>query len=171
MAASAPAVPAGARTPTPRGSPAATAAPASAADVQSPGDGASGAGLGGAVFNLLGSLTITNSTLAINAALGGAGNASGQGGSGFGGAIFNLDGTAILVNDTFAGNHVVAGDGNNADADDVYNLALNVGFGTSTTATVSLTNDDPGRHAVAINDVVNNTEAAPMPRPTSRPSG
>jgi hypothetical protein len=128
------------------------------------GAGGGGAGLGGAIFNMFGSVTITNSTLAINSAVGGAGA---QGGSGLGGAIFNLDGTATLVNDTLAGNHVVAGNGNSADGDDLYNLALApsvVGIGSSTSATVRLTSDilagtTPAKTGGA-NDVVNSGASA-----------
>ena len=97
--------------------------------------GGGGAGLGGAIFNMFGSLTVTNSTLAGNTAQGGAvQNASGAGtaGDAFGGAIFNLDslnGAAVtLVNDTLAGNYVISPDVQVAiltnAADDVYNLAL-----------------------------------------------
>jgi hypothetical protein len=125
------------------------------------GAGGGGAGMGGAIFNMFGTLTITNSTLAVNTAQGGS-VLLGQGGNGFGGAIFNLDGTATLVNDTLAGNHVIAGAGEAADGDDIYNLALNVGIGNSTTAAVSLTNNilagtsAPGTHSIS--DAVNDAE-------------
>jgi hypothetical protein len=123
--------------------------------------GGGGAGLGGAIFNMLGSVNVVDSTLAVNSAIGGD-SVSGQGGNGFGGALFNLDGTATLINDTLAGNHVVGGNGNTADADDVYNLALNVGIGTSTTATVGLTNDilagASPESAGGLSDVVNDAE-------------
>ncbi len=107
---------------------------------------APGGGMGGAIFNMFGSLTITNSTLAANSVQGGdAGSflASAQPdlvGSGFGGAVFNLDGNATLINDTLAGNN---DSGNSTDGDDLYNLAYgnNINTGGALTASVSLTND------------------------------
>ena len=80
------------------------------------GAGGGGAGLGGAIFNDGGIVSISDSTLAGNAALGGlgarllsSGYVFGFGGSGFGGAIFNRDGTVTLANSTLAGNAVLRG--------------------------------------------------------------
>ena len=63
-----------------------------------------GAGMGGAVFNYEGTVIITNSTFASNAANGGAGGYSvdaiqGGAGEGLGGGVFNYNG-ALTVNDS-----------------------------------------------------------------------
>ena len=61
-----------------------------------PARGGAGAGLGGAVFNMQGSLTIRNSTLTANTARGGeqgGPNPSQDVAKGFGGAVFNLNGS------------------------------------------------------------------------------
>ena len=68
--------------------------------------GGGGAGMGGAVFNLGGTVTITNSTFNGNAAIGGAG---GTAGLGLGGAIFSRNGTITLTNDTISGNTAAGG--------------------------------------------------------------
>ncbi len=107
------------------------------------GGGGGGAGLGGAVFNMFGTLNVTNSTLAVNTAQGGMASSGGTGGNGFGGAVFNLDGAVTLINDTLAGNHVGGGTDNSGDANDLYNLAFgnNLTTGGPLSANVSLTND------------------------------
>ncbi len=76
--------------------------------------GGGGGGFGGAIFNHAGVITLTNSTLSGNAAIGGAGgpggfNAAGSGGSGFGGGLFNLDGIVIAINSTVVSNTVIPG--------------------------------------------------------------
>ena len=92
-----------------------------------------GSGFGGAIFNLFGSVTLTNSTLTDNAARGG----------GTGGAIFNLDSALVITHSTIAGNTVAAGvgDSGNADADGgaVHNLAFSNHPGTGGAQTVTLT--------------------------------
>ena len=93
------------------------------------GGGGGGAGVGGAIFNSGGSLTITNSTFSGNTAQGGDGGSgftSGTGGGGFGAGIFNLDGTALLQNNTFSDNIVAGGVGGtpNVDGAGIYNLQL-----------------------------------------------
>ena len=70
--------------------------------------GGGGSGMGGAVFNLFGTVNIINSTLIGNAAIGGNG---GFGGAGFGGAILNLNGTVALTFATLASNTVASGAG------------------------------------------------------------
>lgn len=67
--------------------------------------GGGGAGMGGAIFNAGGVVTITNSTFHANAARGG--SAVNPGG-GLGGAVFNYDGWLVLDFVT-AGNNVVSG--------------------------------------------------------------
>ncbi len=71
------------------------------------GHGGGGAGMGGAIFNHGGSLTLTNSTLTANTARGG-GSLQGDAMS-LGGAIFNLNGSVTLLNSTLAENTVVVG--------------------------------------------------------------
>jgi hypothetical protein len=72
-----------------------------------------GAGMGGAVFNMQGHLTVRNSTLSGNDAQGGAGGADpdqpGKPGSGLGGAIFNLNGQVDLTSATLAFNSAPGG--------------------------------------------------------------
>jgi len=89
-----------------------------------PGGGA-GAGLGGAIFNHSGAVTITRSTLTGNAATGGTGGDGvgyggdpanqagdgGGGGAGLGGAIFTYEGTLALTNSTLSGNTATGGNG------------------------------------------------------------
>ena len=80
--------------------------------------GGGGAGLGGAVFNDQGAqLTLVNSTLTGDVALGGQGGSGAANGSGLGGAVFNRDGTAAVTFSTLAGN--TANDGGGA----FYNLS------------------------------------------------
>ena len=77
--------------------------------------GGGGAGLGGAIFNLYGTVNAADSTFSGNSAKGGAGC---NNGSGYGGAIFNLDGTVSLQGVTVAANSAASGGAA------VYNLAL-----------------------------------------------
>ena len=76
-----------------------------------------GAGLGGAIFNDAGTVNITNSTLAADAAIGGTGGVArgsgfaGSSGLGLGGAIFSRNGTVIETNVTIAGNAADSGGG------------------------------------------------------------
>lgn len=88
------------------------------------GDGGGGAGLGGAIFNSGGTVTITNSTLTANSAIGGTGASAG---AGLGGALFNRNGTVAIQNSTLSGNIADQGGGG------VYTL------GDGATASVTLT--------------------------------
>lgn len=63
-----------------------------------------GAGMGGAIFNLAGSVTIRNSTFTENFAL-----AGGLGASGFGGAVLNYNGVVEATNATLYNNDATAG--------------------------------------------------------------
>src|SRR5439155_10839247 len=110
--------------------------------------GGAGAGLGGAIFNLAGTVTLINSTLTGNTAQGGSSGGSvtfpGNGGSGLGGALFNLDGTLTLTACTVAGNTVGAGTGataGTAAGGALYSLSLDIGFGVGGAfASVTLAN-------------------------------
>lgn len=67
--------------------------------------GGAGAGLGGAVFNMQGQLSITNSTLTENTAMPGTSLAtSGTQAQGFGGAVFNMSGSVTSTLSTLAFN-------------------------------------------------------------------
>jgi hypothetical protein len=93
--------------------------------------GGGAAGLGGAIFNEGGTVSVLNSTLTGNTAQGGAGyhdftdNTGSSGGSGYGGAIFNLNGTITIRYSTLGANTALPGSGISygfAAGDDVYNL-------------------------------------------------
>jgi hypothetical protein len=77
--------------------------------------GGGGAGMGGAVFNMQGTLVITNSTLASNSAIGGTDNVPDHG-KGIAGAVFNLSGTFTASDSTFARNTA------STSASQIYNL-------------------------------------------------
>jgi hypothetical protein len=70
--------------------------------------GGGGGGMGGAIFNMQGTLTIRNSTIAGNQAVGGA-DAVTDHGKGYGGAIFSLSGDATAVGSTIADNTALNG--------------------------------------------------------------
>lgn len=125
--------------------------------------GGGGAGMGGAIFNAAGTVTITNSTLAGNTAKGGGGasvstNRSGNG-SGFGGAIFNLNGSVTINHATLASNTVSAGSGGiggSADGGALYTLGMDNVFvsGDGAGATVGTA---AGAKLLAINSLFANS--------------
>jgi hypothetical protein len=83
---------------------------------------ASGAGMGGAIFNMQGSVTIMNSTFTVNTAAGGHDNVTDHG-KGIGGAIFNLNGALTAIASTFARNRAVyAAGAPDQGAASIYNL-------------------------------------------------
>jgi hypothetical protein len=160
------------------------------------GYGGGGAGLGGAIFVHLGTVTIMNSTLAMNIAQGGNNDpasllGSNWGGSGFGGAIFNLNGTVTLLDSTVAKNTVtpggIAGTSNHlgqSDGGGIYNLAYGSDTVTPNTpviARLNLTNSilaySTGNAARSLNgtsvqDLVNDSPVAGgWANGTSNPSG
>jgi hypothetical protein len=65
--------------------------------------GGGGAGMGGAVFNMQGTLTINDSTVAGNTAIGGTDHVSDHG-KGIGGALFNMSGVFTATDSTVASN-------------------------------------------------------------------
>ena len=69
--------------------------------------------MGGAIFSMQGELTIRDSTLAGNTAVGGSGNPNG--GQAIGGAVFNLSGSFTADGSTFAANGA-------SDGSSIYNL-------------------------------------------------
>jgi hypothetical protein len=113
------------------------------------GAGGGGAGLGGAIFNDGGTVTITNSTLSGNTAQGGlagTGETGAAKGQGLGGAIFNHNGSLTLTNSTLSGNTAQAGRG-------VYN----VGDGSGQTATAVINNTIIGQADTTVSDFVGRT--------------
>ncbi len=91
--------------------------------------GGGGGGMGGAIFNMQGTLTSRNSTIAGNQAVGGADVVTDHG-KGYGGAIFNLSGDATAVGSTIAANTAsTAGSG-------IYSLAYDAA--TARTARLAL---------------------------------
>lgn len=115
------------------------------------GSGGGGAGLGGAIFNYRGTVTITNSTLAGNVAEGGGyGFGDGTDGFGYGGGIFNLNGGVIITNATIAQNEADDGGG-------IYNLGDGDFAGT---ASLALGNAIVADSVSATNDLVNNSIAS-----------
>jgi hypothetical protein len=121
------------------------------ATITAKGGGAGGgAGMGGAVFNMFGTLTITNSTLSGNTAQGGISGSNGvtkgghANGDGDGGAVFNLDGTATLTYATLANNTSSTLGGGVFNF--VYGNAVNTTpEGGTTTATLTLDNSIVGQ--------------------------
>ncbi|TWU44125.1 hypothetical protein Q31b_16600 [Novipirellula aureliae] len=123
--------------------------------------GGGGAGLGGAIFNNFGTVSIRNSTLSANSAvggMGGEGNArgtsfQGQSGSGFGGAVFNRSGNVTISQTTIVDNLARAGnfgDGGESQGGGVYHLQDSSG-----TASLSLTNTIVANSQFDRSDVVN----------------
>jgi hypothetical protein len=79
-------------------------------------EGGGGAGIGGAIFNMQGTLAIVDSTVVGNSS--GRGKAKPHVGQGIAGAVFNLNGTFTSTSSTFAANEA-------ADlASQIYTLAL-----------------------------------------------
>lgn len=102
-----------------------------------------GSGMGGAIFNHAGSVTLRNVTATGNAARGGAGHIPAGDGSGLGAVVFNLNGDVTIDFSTFAGNAL---SGDNGGADDigaqdgsVYSLAYGNKIQDGGTSNASLT--------------------------------
>ena len=101
--------------------------------------------MGGAVFSLFGKVTISNSTLAQNDAIGGFGGRVGAGadtpaggsGDGLGGAVFNVDGSLSVSGSTIAGNSAARGS-QGAAASTASRSETRSGAASATTASVSI---------------------------------
>ena len=97
--------------------------------------------MGGAIFNMQGTLTITNSTLAGDAATGGGGTVADPG-KGYGGAVFNLNGSFTTVDATFAN------DSADYDGSAIYNMAYDAAVSrtaqTTLSGTIVATGGGPG---------------------------
>ncbi|HYH67590.1 MAG TPA: choice-of-anchor Q domain-containing protein, partial [Urbifossiella sp.] len=107
--------------------------------------GGGGAGMGGAIFNLGGTVRVANSTVFGNGAAGGLSGDGEGSGQGFGGGLFNLNGTAVVVSSTFAANRA-------DDGGAVYNLAAT---GTGNDAVLTVRNSILVDSADAAAEVVN----------------
>jgi hypothetical protein len=139
--------------------------------------GGGGGGLGGAIFNHLGTLSLINCTLTDNTAQGGDGSdakmfvtgsgTGGDGGSGLGGALFNLNGTVTVTNATLAANTVTAGaggtgvggaadgGGGQANGGAIYNLAYGNTFAGGVTAAAVTLRNSILANSVGGNDLIN----------------
>ena len=116
--------------------------------------GGGGLGAGGAIFNMYGTTTLINCTLASNLAEGGQGA---NNGAGFGGAVFNLDGTLNLTTSTLAYNSTSSTSNGGAA---VYNLALGTtSAGAGVPSTVTLT-DSILADSIGSNDLVNDENSS-----------
>jgi uncharacterized repeat protein (TIGR02543 family) len=91
--------------------------------------GGGGAGMGGAIFNMQGSLTIRNSTVASNEARGGTDNVTDHG-KGYGGAVFNMDGSFTAEDSTFANNTALDA------SSSIYNLAYDAAIARTAQTTL-----------------------------------
>ena len=117
--------------------------------------------MGGAIFNIAGTVAITNSTLTGNSAGGGGINRGfnkpyGTPGKGLGGAVFNLNGTVNLTNDTIDANTA------STDGGAVFNLGSDTAKSiTRATATVNLVNTILADSATAGGDLQATTGASP----------
>ncbi len=102
--------------------------------------GGNGAGMGGAIFNESGTLTVINSTLTKNAAFGGRGGIAAA--ISFGGAVFTRNGLVTITQSTVAGNRLsdtVVSPGAGGGLFAVSDGASGSGF-TGGTASVTLNN-------------------------------
>jgi hypothetical protein len=114
---------------------------------------AGGAGMGGAVFNMQGALSIGDTTFVADAATGGncnCGSSAGNG-AGVGGAVANLNGVVTVNDSTFADNTAPQGGG----------AVVNFGYdgAQARTATVTIRNSILWGNANGTPDVANNAPA------------
>jgi hypothetical protein len=131
--------------------------------------GGGGAGMGGAIFNHVGTVSLLNVTATRNAAHGGAGSAACScNGSGLGAALFNLNGNVTIDFSTLAGNFLAGNNGtggdNGPEDGTVYSLAYGnkIQDGTASTAALTIRNSivhgtqaDAGLHSDVVANVVN----------------
>jgi len=131
-----------------------------------------GAGMGGAIFNHAGMVSLLNVSATGNGANGGAGQCLTCTGSALGAVLFNLNGSVTIDFSTLAGNTL---SGNNAQADSkgpedgtVYSLAYGnkIQDGSSSSATLTIHNSiihgtqaDGGLHSDVSANVVNGANA------------
>ena len=118
------------------------------------GVGGGGAGMGGAIFNNGGLLTIVNSTFNQNLAQGGQSASLGFSGHGYGGAIFNRNGVAIIVDTDFTNNAARRDSELNDYGGAIYNLGDGDG---STNTTQRLSSSTTGTLLTDNNTFTGNT--------------
>jgi hypothetical protein len=128
--------------------------------------GGGGAGMGGAIFNHVGTVSLLNVTASSNAARGGAAPTCGCNGSGLGAVLFNLNGNVTIDFSTLAGNFLAGtnnADDNGAEDGTVYSLAYGnkIEDGTASMATLTIRNSivhgtqaDAGLHSDVAANVV-----------------
>src|SRR5207253_11393958 len=120
---------------------------------RSRGAGGAGAGMGGAIFNYGGTVTITDSTIAGNVALGGAAPGTAAGfGSGYGGGVFNLNDNDTLTKVTLADNTATNASGNTYDGAALYNLSDTFLVRTATVTTANTIFDSTSFRAAVVVD-------------------
>jgi hypothetical protein len=96
-----------------------------------PNAGGGGAGMGGAIFNRGGTVTLINDTLTRNNALGGLGGAGiANAGKGLGGAIFSVNGKLTVDDSTLSGNTVFNGSSALGRGGDIFNGTYGSGTGS-----------------------------------------
>ncbi len=116
--------------------------------------GGGGLGAGGAIFNMYGTTTLINCTLASNLAEGGQGA---NNGAGFGGGVFNLDGTLNITTSTLAYNSSSSTSNGGAA---VYNLAMGTtSAGAGVPSNVNLT-DSILADSIGSDDLVNDENSS-----------
>ena len=125
--------------------------------------GGSGAGMGGAIFNMQGEVSVVNSTLAGNVAEGGTCAQTifcGTLGQGLGGAVFNLNGEVEITFSTLADNGAPQGGG----------ALYNLGYDSATTrfADVVLGEAILADSRDAVTDLVSDAPLPPPPAPMTR---
>ena len=91
--------------------------------------GGGGAGMGGAIFNLQGEVTVINSTIAGNSAAGGLPQTTPAPAQGLGGAVFNLNGAFTAIGSTFDNSAT-------SHATSIYNLVYDTAEGRAAQATL-----------------------------------
>lgn len=135
--------------------------------------GSGGAGMGGAIFNHVGSVHLRNVTANGNTASGGVASTfcspTCTAGSGVGAVLFNLNGAVTIDFSTLAGNSVDKSNGSGPGGGEgdgtVYSLAYgnDINSGAATSATLKINNSiiygTSGTNGAGSNDVVNNVVA------------
>ena len=139
------------------------------------GAGGGGAGMGGAIFNDHGQVTLRNTTLSGDSAVGGAGGGASSGisgaadpGQGLGGGIFNLNGTVAIDSATIAFDTADNGGGiydlGYSGVDSTQCTALSCVYIARTTLVNSIVSNSTNGSAQAVTAVVSN-------RPTTVSTG
>jgi hypothetical protein len=98
-------------------------------------------GLGGAIYDAGGTLTLTNSTLTANQAMGGSSSSAGSTNEALGGGIINnVAGILTMINCTLTSNTALAGSGAPNPSGSLFGSALGGGIYNERGSTLSVTN-------------------------------